>query len=198
MKERPILFSAPMVRALLAGTKTQTRRIVKPQPQGGWSSGDHGCSCDARENVGPCPYGKAGDRLWVKETWKADQIWDDFRPLDIPEGEAILYTADEHATRIIPFGWGRGRPSIFMRRWMSRITLELTSVRVERLNDISEGAARDEGCVFDGAYWHGHEGMAAFHSSYGAYADLWESINGPGSWATNPWVWVLSFRRVSA
>ena len=74
MKERPILFSAPMVLALLAGRKTQTRRIVKPQPQGGWSSGDHGCSCDARENVGPCPYGKAGDRLWVKETWKADIV----------------------------------------------------------------------------------------------------------------------------
>ena len=78
------------------------------------------------------------------------------------------------------------------------LSLELTSVRVERLNDISEGAARDEGCVFDGAYWHGHEGMAAFHSAYVAYADLWASINGAGSWAANPWVWVLSFRRVVA
>lgn len=195
MKERPILFSAPMVRALLAGTKTQTRRRVKPQPQGGWSSGDHGCSCDARENVGPCPYGKAGDRLWVKETWKADQIWDGFRPLDVPEGEAVLYTADEHATRVIPFDWGRRRPSIFMRRWMSRITLELTGVRVERLNEISEEDAEAEGvvgCARQNSYPRGCEGLP----QRAEYAILWESINGSGSWGANPWVWVLEFERV--
>lgn len=204
MAERPILFSAPMVRALLAGTKTQTRRIVKPQPQGGWSSGDHGCSCDARENVGPCPYGKAGDRLWVKETWKADQIWDGFRPIDIPEGEAIIYTADEHATRIVPFGWGRGRPSIFMSRAASRLTLELTDVRVERLNDINEEDALAEGMdVFsDGAGFtvplaNGKPGPWQ-RNAVDAYRNLWEVINGAGSWAANPLVWVLNFKRVEA
>lgn len=205
MKERPILFSAPMVHALLAGTKTQTRRIVKPQdcihgptasgglfwiPEG--MQGDPEPNCPTVLASSRCPYGQPGDRLWVKETWKADQIWDGTRPLDIPEGEAILYTADEHATRIVPFGWGRGRPSIFMRRWMSRLTLELTAVRVERLNEISEEDAEAEGVI--GLYVQKDDAP----SRAVAFRDLWESINGAGSWAANPWVWVLSFRRVAA
>ena len=210
MRERPILFSAPMVKALLAGTKTQTRRIVKqqdcihgPTASGGlfWipegMQGDPEPNCPTVLASSRCPYGQPGDRLWVKETWKADQIWDGHRPLDIPEGEAVLYTADEHATRIVPFGWGRGRPSIFMRRWMSRITLELTSVRVERLNAISEEDAQAEGvvgCARQNSYPRGCEGLP----QRAEYAILWESINGSGSWAANPWVWVLSFRRVAA
>ena len=196
MKERPILFSAPMVLALLAGTKTQTRRGVKPQTaiMTDEMARAFGVQPPPVENsaVVSCPYGAVGDRLWVKETWKADQIWDGHRPLDIHEGEAVLYTADEHATRIVPFGWGRGRPSIFMRRWMSRLTLELTSVRVERLNDISEEDAQAEGVI--GLYVQKDEAPSRVR----AYRDLWESLNGAGSWAANPWVWVLSFRRVEA
>ena len=212
MKERPILFSAPMVRALLAGTKTQTRRVVNarawqdagvaPHAQcidvGGdtvtWydNDGEH----SARFPV--CPYGQPGDRLWVKETWKADQIWDSFRPLDIPEGEAILYRGDHHATRIIPFVWGRGRPSIFMRRWMSRLTLELTSVRVERLNDISEEDAIAEGIDAEVTPRAPGDPYLPVRNPSDRYRDLWESLNGAGSWAANPWVWVLSFRRVTA
>ena len=200
-----------MVRALLAGTKTQTRRIVKPQdsihgpcsdgilywiPEG--MQGDPEPNCPTVPASARSPYGLAGDRLWVKETWKADQIWDGFRPLDIPEGEAVLYTADEHATRIVPFGWGRGRPSIFMRRWMSRITLELTGVRVERLNDISEADAIAEGIDAEVTPRAPGDPYLPVRNPSDRYRDLWESLNGAGSWAANPWVWVLSFRRVTA
>jgi hypothetical protein len=125
MSERPILFSAAMVRALLAGTKTQTRRIV-----------------DYRRlpHAAHCPYGVVGSRLWVKETWGAHAAWDHHKPTDIPSGASvrIYYAASEEIH-------GRTRPSIFMRRWMSRLTLEVTKVRVQRLQDISEEDARAEG-----------------------------------------------------
>ena len=202
MKERPILFSAPMVRALLAGTKTQTRRGVKPQTaiMTDEMARAFGVQPPPVENsaVVSCPYGAVGDRLWVKETWKADQIWDGHRPLDIPEGEAVLYTADKHATRIVPFGWGRGRPSIFMRRWMSRLTLELTSVRVERLNDISEEDAIAEGIDAEVTPRAPGDPYLPVRNPSDRYRDLWESLNGAGSWAANPWVLVLSFPRVTA
>jgi hypothetical protein len=196
MTERPILFSAPMVNALLAGTKTQTRRAVKPQTAvlTDEQARAFGVRPPAQENapVVPCPYGVVGDRLWVKETWKADQIWDGIRPVEIHEGEPLLYTADEHATGVVTFEWGRGRPSIFMRHWMSRITLELTAVRVERLNQISEADAQAEGV--DGCFvWKGE-----VPSRVSLYQRLWEQINGAGSWAANPWVWALTFRRVGA
>lgn len=216
MAERQILFSAPMVRALLAGTKTQTRREVSAQTWQNAGVAPHAQCIDVDgkkvtwyDNDGEhparfpvCPYGQPGDRLWVKETWEADQIWDGTRPLDIPDGEAILYTADDHASRIIPFGWGRGRPSIFMRRWMSRITLELTGVRVERLNDINEEDALAEGMdVFsDGAGFtvplaNGKPGPWQ-RNAVDAYRNLWEVIYGAGSWSANPWVWVLAFKQV--
>lgn len=232
MRERPILFSAPMVRALLAGTKTQTRREVKPQTAilTDEMARAFGVQPPLVENsaVVRCPYGAVGDRLWVKETWKADQVWDDFRPTDIPTGEPILYTADDHATRIVPFGWGRGRPSIFMRRWMSRIILEIVSVRVERLNDISESDAHGEGifrkdygrvCGHFGKWQDVGECSAPEHThpqlpgwqwretsshtecldtARGAFANLWNHVNGPSAWCANPWVWVLEFKRVEA
>lgn len=206
MAERPILFPAPMVKALLADLKTQTRKNVKTtvseyikEPRSGICRHPD----DPFASIA-CPYGQPGDRLWVKETWKADQIWDAARPLDIPEGEAILYTADEHATRVVPYGWGRWRPSIFMRRWMSRLTLELTDVRVERLNEISEEDAIAEGIdVFsDGAGYtvplpDGKLGPWQ-RNPVDAYRNIWESINGAGSWSANPWVWALTFRSVEA
>jgi hypothetical protein len=179
MKERPILFSAPMVRGILAGTKVQTRRVVKPQAMGQWGP------------VVPCPYGQPGDRLWVREAW-------DF----IPEGDpgtpscaGIRYWADAgYELRTPPsnynpmlYGKERVRPSIHMPRWASRITLEVTGVRVERLQDISEADARAEGISrADCPDWHATTD----------YRALWESIHGPGSWAANPWVWVVEFKRV--
>jgi hypothetical protein len=196
MKERPILFSAPMVRALLNGTKTQTRRMVKPQPDYVNSLGipfwpDGKGPVDYRL----CPYGQAGDRLWVRETWAPDA--------DIPNG--TIYRADpggDYQDTSDGFKW---HPSIHMHRWRSRITLEIADVRVERLQDINgqdsiaEGIKRHitglEGCTISTFqdYLTGATDRAARQS----YQTLWESINGPGSWETNPWVWVITFKPVS-
>lgn len=230
MTERPILFSAPMVKAILAWRKTQTRRMLKPQTAvlTDEQARTLGVRPPPQENapVVPCPFGTVGDRLWVQETWKADSIWDNFRPVDIPTGEPLLYAADEHATGCVPFDWGRGRPSIFMRRWMSRITLELTAVRVERLNEISEEDARAEGVFFtDYGRRCGHFGQwqpvgdcpapehthpqlpgwswretsrheECLDTARGGFANLWTHVNGADSWAANPWVWVLTVKRV--
>lgn len=210
VKERPILFSAPMVRALLDGSKTQTRRVVKPvihcpewghavgRVGGAWrygspaalglrERGDHWsvvlegdvlqrmCTQEAYGwGAGSgCPYGQPGDRLWVRETWA---------PLTI--GHA--YCADP-VWNSSPSG--RWHPSIHMPRAASRIDLEITGVRVERLQNISEADAKAEGCP----------GLApmGFCLSRIEYRELWEAINGPGSWAANPWVWVVEFRKVS-
>ena len=225
MKERPILFSAPMVRALLAGTKTQTRRVVKPQPRrvdGGVPFGDAPQWVHAEPGTAMmhCPHGKRGDRLWVKETWRIgawdenegafaidycdgpDKTWR--KTPETPEGEDLFnrlwyQSTDElWAKGIKPdpegnYHWQPGesplrwRPSIHMPRWASRITLEITSVLVERLKDISEADAMAEGVYTDPAC-----------PAYDAYAKLWESINGPGSWDANPWVWVLEFCRINS
>jgi len=140
---------APMVRAILKGTKSQTRRILKPQ--GAVLTDDMapalGVRPPATQNppVIPCPYGAANDTLWVKETWRTDLMWDTFAPVLVPEKQPIKYEADDECTGVVAFKWGRIRQSIFMRRWMSRITLEIVSVRVERLQDISEADAVAEG-----------------------------------------------------
>lgn len=189
MKERPILFSAAMVRAILDGTKTQTRRIVTDESVITLHS--DGSPAKAQPK---CKFGQAGDRLWVRETWRTDDGCDALSPSVLDEGTPIKYEVDDDATGIVPFGWGRIRQSIFMRRWMSRITLEIVSVRVERLQDISEADAMAEGV--DGNCPVGHipsyqKSPCVYH-----YAQLWESINGPGSWDANPFVWVVEFKRV--
>jgi hypothetical protein len=210
MKERPILFSAPMVRAILAGTKTQTRRVVKPR-----KDPDFGCHMAPCEIAGDehkarlCPYGQPGDRLWVRESFihePADYCWE--ASVSIPSRPAsTVYRADADD----PNG-GRWSPSIHMPRWASRITLEVTGVRVERLQDISEVDAIAEGIErgagFPGWYRGPLAGDSASLQQAGrdfkiptafphlAYRALWESINGPGSWDANPWVWVVEFRRV--
>lgn len=206
MKERPLLFSAPMVRALLAGTKTQTRRIVKPQPPTykpraawfepgvmGWAPPEVPSQDWHRVR---CPYGQPGDRLWVRETFaKIDgqtQPW-------IETDYRATYT---HGDRLgdslgIKKRW---TPAIHMPRAASRITLEVTGVRVERLQDISEADARAEGspCVDEVT---GREVLFPDASKCGTfklgYRSVWEAINGPGSWDVNPWVWVIEFRRAS-
>lgn len=180
MKERPILFSAPMVRAIVAGTKTQTRRIVKPGVlEDGWPI------AYAAER---CPYGAPGDRLWVRETWaKAGEVGDD-----------IEYRADNPD----PLG-ARWRPSIHMPRWASRLLLEVTAVRVERLQDISEDDACAEGVQeLDGTldelalYARAKKMGECATDSRVWFAELWDSINGTRApWASNPFVWVVSFKR---
>lgn len=201
MKERPILFSGPMVRALLAGTKTQTRWAVKMK---------HYHQIEERDDGSPwpwmydgereedswmhCPYGQPGDRLWVRETF-APRTLGAWSVLD--QHMKPLYRADADRPE-----WKRiWRPSIHMPRWASRITLEITGVRVERLQDISEADARSEGFTqnHNGYFWGGpHQtgGLKQMATALQAYQDLWESINGPGSWDANPWVWVLEFRRL--
>jgi hypothetical protein len=201
-----------MVRALLAGTKTQTRRIVKPQPVTSQSSPiivgtkaffQGGGNID--KGQWNCPYGQPGDRLWVKETHSFD-------PESHPDEAAVIYRADpEWDDEYEGLKW---KPSIFMRREYSRLTLEIESIRVERLHDISEADAIAEGIdtVIDQHDTKFCERIPAVYSSDGVcldpadcecggfsyvehYAALWESINGPGSWDANPWLWVVTFRK---
>lgn len=192
MRERPIIFSAPMVRAILSGAKTQTRRIIKPQPTpcigGGINWYDKGRSfIGSPENFRSyCPYGKPGDRLWVRETWGA---WPHM--LGGVQRESLRYRADgeyqnEHGAR-------RWRSPIHMPRWASRITLEITDVRVERLQDISGMDAKREGVSVPAHL--PHDG-ADLDYARREYRRLWQSINGPGSWETNPWVWVIEFKKL--
>lgn len=197
MKERPILFQGPMVRAILDGRKTQTRRIVKPQPPRSvrtmglhpLESGRLGYFDDGGKEH-PCPYGQPGDRLWVRETFLAGI---EFDGNGMPtENERVWYRATEP-----DLAWYNGesdfpsenppwKPSIHMPRWASRITLDVTGVRVERLHDISDADVWAEG-------W---ESVSLGNCDHKDFAALWESINGPASWHANPWVWVVEFKRV--
>lgn len=212
MAERPILFSAPMVRALLAGTKTQTRRVVKPQPKldttdwwpdGGvgpkWmASGPSEATGGTRQTWGwaPCPYGVPGDRLWVREAHALHERFSDVvrvayaasLPGSWTEATRDFPASNADGLKIKPYQQGF-RPSIHMPRWASRLTLQITDVRVERLNAITEADALAEGVQEPSLV----PILGAFWSSRDGYARLWERINGPGSWAANPWVWAVSF-----
>ena len=206
-KERPILFNAPMVRAILDGSKTQTRRIVKPKkvfspylPYTNARFDERGNYCfDSGPNVHNhiglsdpniakqwCPYSlcdgydEAPGRLWVRET-------------HLPKASGTIYRADYSEFEAAGLGgvYGGWKPSIFCKREHSRILLEITGVRVERLQDIS-----DEDAIAEGAAG-GHGSIPGYN--YAAtplehYRHIWESINGPGSWDVNPWVWVIEFK----
>jgi hypothetical protein len=208
MKERPILFSAPMVRALLDGRKTMTRRAIKThRSDGTFVCVDHGAgwwpyrSADGESEVMPdgceypysSPYGVTGDRLWVREKW-AYGIHALSAARD-HESE-IIYAATDSPQRRLDSRW---RPSIHMPRWASRLTLEIAEVRIERLQEISEADAMAEGAPPShpsiDVISREHE-YEDFSRSW--FAQLWDQINGPGSWAANPWVWVVSFRRIEA
>ena len=219
MTDRPILFSAPMVRALLDGRKTQTRRILNPQPYVngiGYDAelGDIACHDDylppstllRRMGKGRNSYVASmpedgpeglsgfyvGDRLYVREEWFSTPAYDDLKPCDMGGDEPLRYKSDD-AT----FNWGeadgtrvgRRRAGMHMPRWASRITLIVTDVRVERLQDcseadaIAEGAMRQLGFVADPSRLTHRNG----------YANLWNTINGEGAWETNPWVVAVSF-----
>ncbi|EML3180119.1 hypothetical protein QK363_23000 [Pseudomonas aeruginosa] len=223
-KERPILFSGPMVRAILEGRKTVTRRVVTPQPDFLGSMVDPNTpfkTLDAGLHARiTCPYGQPGDRLWVRETWTdvnmcgapalAYRADEDIR--DLMEEPGFLddrgaFNYDDPRVKPYPFAcWyaeldqARWRPSIHMPRWACRILLEITAVRVERLQDISEEQALAEG-VRGEPCDHARQACADIgcwgDTAKGAFGFLWESLNGEGSWAENPWVWVVEIKRVT-
>ena len=184
MKESPILFSAPMVRAILDGRKTQTRRVAKLNSSG----------------RAACPYGKPGDRLWVRETtiispknWNDDP---DFNRIDNECCKRIVqYLATDPNTEGADDYGLKKTPSIFMPRWASRILLEITGVRVERLQDISECDAKAEGSYVCDYFGRRLLDQSSNQGCYEwGYRSIWESLNGPGSWDLNPFVWVVEFK----
>ena len=220
MKERPIIFNAEMVRAILDGRKTQTRRVMKPQPPGETTSiypikntayfdcfgamplntsefkGDHNFLATTR-----CPYGVPGDRLWVRETWGINH---GYRPFL----DSVVYRTDGAGLEDFEGIKNRWRPSIHMPRKHSRINLLITGVRVERVQEISEEDARAEGCVEsvsdDFCSCHLEASMLEpdhecdYRTVRRSFAILWDSINekrGFG-WDENPWVWVVEFEAV--
>ncbi len=228
MKTLPIIFNREMVRAILDRRKTQTRRIVKPQPPSCYNDGTplikpfvytglhsdgiwHGWKTDERNGHGlqhasKCPYGKVGDKLWVKQTFwhwgtyvkttetcnKLDRPKERFIPVIPKYGNGVLFEAPDHppADRY-HIGYHK-RPSIFMSKIFTEITLEITAIRVERVQDISEDDAIAEGIEDGRAEW----GIGI--TPKGKFANLWDSIykkRGYG-WKTNPWVWVVEFRRI--
>lgn len=212
-RERPILFSGEMVRALLAGRKTQTRRIVTVPWRGPkrarpyepyWADVDGVLMMDddAFEDGGGrgwirhdeyvvSPYGSVGDRLWVRETWGGDDCCGYAYRADHPDWAHFEGDGEQPDSP-----W---RPSIFMPRKASRILLEITGVRIERLQDISEEDARAEGVTtgeLQPARINGQVGQVAIFDPRKAFAVLWDQINGKRApCSSNPWVWVLTFRR---
>lgn len=171
MTERPILFSTPMVHALLAGAKTQTRRIAKLNAAGRVEKGGRNWHVEDASAVIACPYGHCGDTLWVRESFRIEQRG------NRQTGEiydVYVYRAD---SRMRPeFDPLRYKPSIHMPRAASRITLKITDVRLERLHSISL-----DDCAAEGV------------ADWVQYGFLWDSINGAGAWAANPWVWCVGF-----
>lgn len=207
-RERPILMSGPMVRALLDGTKTQTRRVMKPQPPEEsarfaveWYApvavDRHGEEYPGPDIFGAysldgewglrCPYGAPGDRLWLKERWASMPCYDHLAPRDIPQHQnAILYATRAPEKRLLVSGFHRLRSPIHMPRWASRLTLEITEVRVQRVQEMRFADFKAEGMstALDGRY---AKGMHEFRT-------LWDSLNakrGHG-WSQNPWVWALT------
>lgn len=214
MKERPIIFNADMVRAVLDGRKTQTRRIITPQPKlterSGfeWKGYLFGAGSDDRETNRnfahvKCPFGAVGDRLWVRETFRVHSRATDVATLVYKASEQQSWTQQTHRVPIEkcnkPAVVDTWTPSIHMPRWASRITLEITGVRVERMYDISEADARAEGVEqLRGGFWRHYQPGWTQHqlSARGSFVTLWKSIYGEESWQANPWVWVIEFKRV--
>lgn len=223
IKERPILMSAPMVRAILEGRKTQTRRIIKPQPYfdaqnnlifGKWNYGQdlYGSHVLSKRNLAlKCPYGKVGDRLWVRESYKrwcidgTDTIEDGWwfvryrsdnniqKHCAIWDSCDTYYSPSEVGCDKEPDRW---EPSTHMPRWASRILLEITGVRIERLQDITWQNAMKEGVVFDDDCdsWFNYQSKRwDCIDPIESYKSLICKINGPETWEKNPWAWVVEF-----
>lgn len=246
MGDRPILFQGAMVRALLAGTKTQTRRAMRVQPgdettvhvehfnqtvidrHGDEQPGPEifGAWWDDGESGAKCQYGGPGDRLWVRETFFAFGRWETrFNPkkgrdewhfidMTVECGHWYFYAATSEPSSVgsfrrrsvTPMWWKR--PAIHMPRAASRTLLEITAVRVERLQEISEADAVAEGLTFSAQARRSESCMGIYEcrmpdglthfdaSAVSLYRTLWEQINGAGSWDANPWVWVVEFKQV--
>jgi hypothetical protein len=221
MKEGPILYRAPMVRAILEGSKTQTRRVIK------WPIIDRSMCVELDESYGPdlasprdsidhlSPYGKVGDQLWVRESFWAYGKWEQrysekkqwmewcFVDMTV-ERDRLYQYADptpekfRHRRDIDPAWWPRN--SIHMPRKASRIQLEITAIRVERLQDISEADAIAEGIEHGNRWLNNYRNYFNDNDAHGwrspidSYRSLWETINGEGSWDANHWVWVVEFK----
>lgn len=225
MKERGMIFNSEMVRAILEGRKTQTRRMIKRvegavsfSPEWDINGEEIFVVLGEKDHTGmnpvlgaiSCPFGSVGDRIWVRETFQGplfdyDQMesyLEDSSKFETPE--FCQYAADGgprpeycDADDNLRHGW---RPSIHMPRWASRITLEITGVRVERLNSISQEDAQAEGMELTGwrpTYSDPDSGGEVW-TPYDNFAQLWESIYGEESWKNNPWVWVIEFKRLEA
>lgn len=190
MKERPIIFTGESVRAILECRKTQTRRVMNPQPKvvhaiyGDASAETERIFRDGDQRI-HCPYGKPGERLWVREKFT---YWPDrktccyprnYPPFEAPEGRS----------------W---RSPLFMPRWASRITLEITSVGVERVQDISEEDAMAEGCYVQAVADDGSDAEGFFTAKF-HFMEIWDSINAKRGfgWDKNPWVWVIEFKKIN-
>lgn len=202
-----------MVRAILEGRKTQTRRIVSPPNGYRWLDLNVGTMVNDgghKKHITDLPqrHGVAGDRLWVRETWSTDfaghypcdRVWyaaDDNRrnDIDVRDGVRGIFSPESNAH--VPFRW---RPSIYMPRALSRITLEITGVRAERLQSISESDARAEGVTVEDHHMRGYCAGAYRPPSIRAFHDLWDSLNAARGlgWDVNPWVWVVEFKRLGA
>lgn len=197
--EHPILFTPAHVRAILAGTKTQTRRVIKPQPVA-WRPTECEGAYEWRYSrtsaavfgstdgfLVHCPYGAPGDLLWVREAW---DDWGLTDPL-------IVYRADDHPPRGDGYD-SKWRSPMFMPRWAARLVLRITEVRVERVQDISERDAQAEGCkVVEGLLWRplGSKEPSQQITHRKVYEGLWDSINAKRGypWDSNPWVWAITF-----
>lgn len=225
MKERGMIFNGEMVRAILDGRKTQTRRPIKwkqtqfteigEREDGSkwpWSE-DAEHACDFWH---PCPFGAVGDRIWVREAYRFPASLDDVSPTGVGEMAVATGYRKPWAPTFYEFtgtfsdGWkgfetppkvsdaGKLRPSIHMPRWASRILLEITDVRVERLNAISQEDAQAEGLELTGwrPTYSDPDSGGEVMTPYDNFAELWSSIYGEGSWKADPWVWVIEFKRV--
>ncbi|EIW9592270.1 hypothetical protein E5D08_18400 [Klebsiella pneumoniae] len=215
MKERGMIFNGEMVRAILDGRKTQTRRIMAPQPADdiergifpnpeaiGWKSSlrhKHGST-----TAHFCPYGKPGDRIWVREAFRVHSRATDVATLVYKASERNSWTEQTRRVPVAvcnkPATPEKWTPSLHMPRWASRILLEITDVRVERLNAISEEDARAEGIIDGGCLNCGEPEPCGCANpdpdATDAFAYLWQSIYGQENWNANPWVWAISFERI--
>lgn len=241
VREKPIIFSGPMVKAILEGRKTKTRRVVKHQDElefggaggkdgpewndpgeWGWRTADDDWIAlsrdqmpDSCDSYARCPHGWPGDLLWVREAWAVSSAYDSYKPSELtPHVGTVAYRAGGGLLNGEPIertcfdadgGRGKWRPSIFLPRWASRIDLEITGVRVERLQAITRLDCVREGWPHDNDPAHHAQQIALVESGMDDeniddaaicwFADLWESINGAGSWERSPWVWVIEFRK---
>ena len=202
MKERPILMSTPMVQAILDGRKTMTRRIIKLPKKYNWYVFDGEVHLDSDSNEDytfDCPYGKIGDVLWVRETWQNEceeiQIaGGDWSNAYLNATGKFVYKADGEVLPKDSVAFGKWKPSIHMPREACRLRLEITDIKVGRVQDISEEDAMKEGVKGTGL----SSAISAdeIETARDRFLSLWESINGPDSWHSNPWVWVVSFKKL--